>query len=300
MPLAPVITSTSTRQEQKKTVATEPIKTYGFVKVVEPSKDYDVPQSPPVTSGHLKPFGFGTRPRVVDRPTFTPNVRFPEEDEPSFASPVTIQPSQINPDTLFGFAVNTVASPTQDKGPVRPKRPRKKEKPEVKPEASAAPPAPVISNSVADSTFYDPFAFQQQPKASGVLSLDEVRDLSYSDDGGEDQIFGGFVDAKGSHSQVTPDVLLPPPSPRQPKSVDDNDIESQIRRNMLMNIILRPGGGDHRRALPRPRVDVRTEGANVIVIRMTFPDNENIQVRHETSTFFLFLFNLGTVKQNPL
>ena len=49
------------------------------------------------------------------------------------------------------------------------------------------------------------------------------------------------------------------------------------RRNMLMNIILRPGGGDKSRALPRPKVDVKADGPNVIIIRMTFPDNENIQ-----------------------
>ena len=46
---------------------------------------------------------------------------------------------------------------------------------------------------------------------------------------------------------------------------------------MLMNIILRPGGGDKTRALPRPVVDVKADGPNVIMIRLTFPDNENIQ-----------------------
>ncbi len=46
---------------------------------------------------------------------------------------------------------------------------------------------------------------------------------------------------------------------------------------MLMNIILRPGGGDKSRALPRPKVDVKADGPNVIIIRLTFPDNENIQ-----------------------
>ncbi len=48
---------------------------------------------------------------------------------------------------------------------------------------------------------------------------------------------------------------------------------------MLMNIILRPGGGDKTRALPKPRVDVRSEDSNVIIIRLTFPKNENIQVQ---------------------
>jgi hypothetical protein len=49
------------------------------------------------------------------------------------------------------------------------------------------------------------------------------------------------------------------------------------KRNMLMNIILRPGGGDKDKALPRPKVEVSSEGANVILVRLTFPENENIQ-----------------------
>ena len=44
-----------------------------------------------------------------------------------------------------------------------------------------------------------------------------------------------------------------------------------------MNIILRPGGGDRAKALPRPKVEVNSEGSNVIVVKLTFPDNENIQ-----------------------
>ena len=222
---------------------------------------------------------------------------------------MTVTPSQINPDTLFGFAVNTARTPTEEeysdmvtaRPPTfeRPDRPRKPKRPDVKPNKSAAPPAPVLNDPLPTSA-YDPFDFQQRrqrPNAAraqgdkAVLSLDELRDLEYSDD----QIFGGLNDAEGSHSQVTPDVLLPPLTRRQPKSTDgfglrddlistnsifddsSDDKEQQLRRNMLMNIILRPGGGDKRRALPRPRVDVRTEGANVIVIRMTFPSNENIQ-----------------------
>ena len=56
----------------------------------------------------------------------------------------------------------------------------------------------------------------------------------------------------------------------------DTDAES-LRRNMLMNIILRPGGGDRAKALPRPKVEVNSEGSNVIVVKLTFPENENIQ-----------------------
>ena len=44
-----------------------------------------------------------------------------------------------------------------------------------------------------------------------------------------------------------------------------------------MNIILRPGGGDRAKALPRPKVEVNSEGSNVILVRLTFPENENIQ-----------------------
>ena len=40
----------------------------------------------------------------------------------------------------------------------------------------------------------------------------------------------------------------------------------------------RPGGGDRAKALPRPKVEVNSEGSNVIVVKLTFPDNENIQV----------------------
>ena len=70
---------------------------------------------------------------------------------------------------------------------------------------------------------------------------------------------------------------------RVPKSASvpvGKEVKTQLqdaRRNMLMNIILRPGGGDKSKALPRPKVDVYSEGANVIVVRMTFPENENIQ-----------------------
>ena len=44
-----------------------------------------------------------------------------------------------------------------------------------------------------------------------------------------------------------------------------------------MNIILRPGGGEKAKALPRPKVEVSSEGSNVILVRLTFPENENIQ-----------------------
>ena len=88
-----------------------------------------------------------------------------------------------------------------------------------------------------------------------------------------------------------PDDSVPNPSSRSykqelarvPKSASsiaikkDKSTTDESRRNMLMNIILRPGGGDKSKALPRPKVDVYSEGPNVIVVRMTFPENENIQ-----------------------
>jgi hypothetical protein len=64
------------------------------------------------------------------------------------------------------------------------------------------------------------------------------------------------------------------------KAVSSQEKQSDnafVRRNMLMNIILRPGGGDRAKALPRPKVEVNSEGSNVILVRLTFPENENIQ-----------------------
>ena len=62
----------------------------------------------------------------------------------------------------------------------------------------------------------------------------------------------------------------------QPRKESEETLTVFSRRNMLMNIILRPGGGDKDKALPRPKVEVTSEGANVILVRLTFPENENI------------------------
>ena len=80
---------------------------------------------------------------------------------------------------------------------------------------------------------------------------------------------------RGRFSNVIDDSR-PPPVLHESRQRLDHDGKA-IKRNMLMNIILRPGGGNKNKALPRPKVDVKAEGANVIVIKMTFPDNENIQ-----------------------
>ena len=127
----------------------------------------------------------------------------------------------------------------------------------------------------------------------------------------EDLAVGGEEDQLGSQQSPMPSIDLiatPAPAPlpedsefsasgpvpavtqasagRQPKSNDEEDQKensltasssTQVRRNMLMNIILRPGGGDKARALPRPKVEVSSEGSNIIIVKMTFPEDENIQ-----------------------
>ena len=50
----------------------------------------------------------------------------------------------------------------------------------------------------------------------------------------------------------------------------------------------RPGGGDRAKALPRPKVEVNSEGSNVIVVKLTFPDNENIQVTSVISLYYIY------------
>ena len=51
----------------------------------------------------------------------------------------------------------------------------------------------------------------------------------------------------------------------------------------------RPGGGDRAKALPRPKVEVNSEGSNVIVVKLTFPDNENIQVPSVILLYYTFI-----------
>ena len=51
----------------------------------------------------------------------------------------------------------------------------------------------------------------------------------------------------------------------------------------------RPGGGDRAKALPRPKVEVNSEGSNVIVVKLTFPDNENIQVTSVILLYYTFI-----------
>jgi hypothetical protein len=59
---------------------------------------------------------------------------------------------------------------------------------------------------------------------------------------------GGSTFNDGEH-------LHPPPLPSQPQQQQIQlQSEQLLTRNMLMNIILRPGGGDKTRALPRPQV----------------------------------------------
>ena len=81
-----------------------------------------------------------------------------------------------------------------------------------------------------------------------------------------------FIDTAETSTEVAPR------SHRDPKSaeLEGTGVAAFSRRNMLMNIILRPGGGEQAKALPRPKVEVSSEGSNVILVRLTFPENENI------------------------
>ena len=141
--------------------------------------------------------------------------------------------------------------------------------------------------------YYDPFSFQQS--GEGKVRKGRQDASATDDDGFPDDLsvsqqrrvpsvtvgrhisnsFGGG--GAGRFSNVIDDSR-PPPPPVLHENRQRLDVNGQpIKRNMLMNIILRPGGGNKKKALPRPKVDVKAEGANVIVIKMTFPDNENIQ-----------------------
>ena len=61
---------------------------------------------------------------------------------------------------------------------------------------------------------------------------------------------GSTFDADGEHLHPPP----PPPSSQPEQQQIQLQSEQLQTRNMLMNIILRPGGGDKTRALPRPQV----------------------------------------------
>lgn len=135
-------------------------------------------------------------------------------------------------------------------------------------------------NQEYDYDSYDPFSFQQQQVRKGRKSVTTTS--------------GPPQDLSASQQRRVPSVMTPG---RQFANsfglnnvIDDSstpvfhngDVNTSfngkpVRRNMLMNIILRPGGGDKNRALPRPKVDVKAQGANVIIVKMTFPNNENIQ-----------------------
>ena len=61
---------------------------------------------------------------------------------------------------------------------------------------------------------------------------------------------GGSTFDVGEHLHPPP----PPPSSQPEQQQIQLQSEQLQTRNMLMNIILRPGGGDKTRALPRPQV----------------------------------------------
>ena len=173
----------------------------------------------------------------------------------SFASPVAIDPAQINPSTLFGFAIPqpSTLNASSHRKRFRERRPITHKKPTLAPNA-------------LDKTSYDPFNYEdvrrrrkETRNSDSRHSRAELRSLEEDDQ----------IADTSSQIEVQSGSFVVSGRKARPKK--------SVRRNMLMNIVLRPGGGDIERALPRPRVDVKSAGKNVIVIRMTFPDNENIQ-----------------------
>lgn len=97
----------------------------------------------------------------------------------------------------------------------------------------------------------------------------------------ENEIAQSQVNAK-----VVPRAVPKLPSSREMDRDKDNDIitneisdnsdEDFVRRNMLMNIILKPGAGENSKVLPRPKVEVMSQGSNVLLVKLVFPENENI------------------------
>ena len=230
--------------------------------------------------------------------------------------PISVKPDDLDPDTLFGFTVpaqplNPPPSPPPPiaSPPSRPPRPPKpfvgsvglperagSGSPRTRPPKKAKRPkktAPSKTSKLSPKpkSYYDPFLFQQSGEGKvrkGRQDASASADNSFPDDLSVSQqrrvpsvtvgrqissSFGGG--SRGRFSNVIDDSR-PPPVLHESRQRLDHDGKA-IKRNMLMNIILRPGGGNKNKALPRPKVDVKAEGANVIVIKMTFPDNENIQ-----------------------
>uniref|UniRef100_A0A0K2V1A8 Uncharacterized protein n=1 Tax=Lepeophtheirus salmonis TaxID=72036 RepID=A0A0K2V1A8_LEPSM len=74
-------------------------------------------------------------------------------------------------------------------------------------------------------------------------------------------------------------AISPQPS-RLPAYLFEHSLESQdislVNRNLLLNILLRPGAGDYSKALPTPKVDVTSEGDSSVIIKLTFPYGSNI------------------------
>ena len=231
--------------------------------------------------------------------------------------PISVKSTHLNPDTLFGFTVPAQPQPSPPPPPSpsapppsRPPRPSKpfvgsaglperagSGQPRTRPPKKAKRPkkaSPSRASKLSPKpkkNYYDPFSFQQsgegKPRKGRQHPSVTAADLddSFPDDLTVSQqrrvpsvtvgrqisnsFGGGNV---GRFSNVIDDA---PVLHEDRQRLDHNG--KPVKRNMLMNIILRPGGGNKKKALPRPKVDVKAEGANVIVIKMTFPDNENIQ-----------------------
>ena len=227
-------------------------------------------------------------------------------------APISVQPTHLNPNTLFGFTVPAPpqkqpdappSPPPPHSPPSRPPRPPKPfvgsgglperagsglprtHPPKKKRRPKKTSPSRASKLSPTPKAYYDPFSFQQSGEGKVRKGRQHASAAATAVDGFPDDLsvsqqrrvpsvtvgrqisnsFGGGGGV-GRFSNVIDDAG---------ERLDRNG--NPIKRNMLMNIILRPGGGNKKKALPRPKVDVKAEGANVIIIKMTFPDNENIQ-----------------------
>ncbi|TRY76401.1 hypothetical protein TCAL_05339 [Tigriopus californicus] len=235
---------------------------------VDPQLDYDDIGNIPLYSfpssnngnslGSFQPFDLGQANIGSAQSLPQPNPTYSTESVPhEFQHPVTLSPTQINSNSFGGFPSTSLPSYEPPQRPPRPVKPSQKPRPQSF-VPDSRPPAPRVETS-GDS--YDPFAFQQ-----GLKDSKAKRKIKPENLGAEDQ---SLEPSNEAPVRVSPDQDFG----RIPKSLPSN-IE---RRNMLMNIILRPGGGDKSKALPRPRVDVRSEGPNVIIVSMTFPEEDDIK-----------------------
>ncbi len=259
--------------------------TIGQEAVLPPSTDYGVPLAPPVgpQAGYGSPSNDLT---TAHAPHNGYNELHPshggvEQQSQSqvvhgvpLVEAVAVAIPNVDLASLSGFhSDDSQSSGSNHHTQLRPTRPPRSSFP------GPTPPRPTVSVSTGSSAgSYDPFVFQDQFRSHGREKKTQNKGpnfVKFDDLGASLREIEEDVELLDtSDSRVLPNVV---PSARLERRERRPKRLNQMRRNMLMNIILRPGGGDKSRALPRPRVDVKSEGSNVIIIRMTFPETENIQ-----------------------